>query len=73
MFDSLLCGRSRSRKKKKHARYGKITIHPARSKAGDSIVLEALADARVAVAACSVSEDVCNGGRCTGLKIVVTK
>lgn len=67
MFDSLLCGRSRSRKKKKHARYGKITIHPARSKAGDRIVLEALADAR------SVSEDVCNGGRCTGLKIVVTK
>lgn len=51
---------------------GKITIHPARSKAGDCIVLEALSDARVAVAACSVSEGACNGGRCTGLKIVVT-
>lgn len=52
---------------------GKVTIHPARSKAGDSIVLDALADARVAVAACSVSEGACNGGRCTGVKIVVTE
>ena len=52
---------------------GKITIHPARSKAGDRIVFEAFTDARVAVAACSVSEGACNGGRCTGLKIVVTE
>ena len=52
---------------------GKVTIHPARSKAGDSIVLDALSDARVAVAACSVSEGACNGGRCTGVKIVVTE
>lgn len=52
---------------------GKITIHPARSMAGDRIVFEAFTDARVAVAACSVSEGACNGGRCTGLKIVVTE
>lgn len=50
---------------------GKIAVLPPLSKAGDKIVLEAMADVRIGVAACSVSESACNGGRCTALKITV--
>lgn len=48
---------------------GKITIHPPVSKAGDSIVLEALMDAHIGIAACSVSECDTNGGKCTPVMV----
>lgn len=41
------------------------------SKAGDKIVLKALMDITLGVAACSVSESKCNSGRCSSVKIVV--
>lgn len=50
---------------------GKITIHPPVSKAGDKIVLEALMDVRVGIAACSVSESDTNRGKCTAIKVCV--
>ncbi|MGM0341000.1 DUF1989 domain-containing protein [Enterococcus sp. AZ007] len=52
---------------------GKISVEPPKSKAGDKIVLRAEMDALLAVAACSVSESDCNGGRCTPVKIVIKK
>ena len=39
--------------------------------AGDTVVLLAEADVRLGVAACSVSESACNGGKCTGVLIAV--
>ena len=50
---------------------GKITIHPPLSKAGDRIVLQALMDVRVGIAACSVSEGECNDRQCTPIRVVV--
>ena len=44
---------------------GTISIRPPVSKAGDTIVMEAMMDVCVAIAACSVSECGTNGGRCT--------
>ena len=51
---------------------GKITIHRPVSKAGDKIVLEALMDVSVGIAACSVSECDTNSGLCTPIKVSVT-
>ena len=50
---------------------GKITIHPPVSKAGDKIVLEALMDVCVGIAACSVSESDTNKGKCTPIKVYI--
>ena len=50
---------------------GKIAVLPPLSRAGDGVVLRAEADLRLAVAACSVSESDCNGGKCTALKLIV--
>jgi uncharacterized protein YcgI (DUF1989 family) len=50
---------------------GSITVERPISRPGDSVVLEALMDARLGVAACSVSESKCNGGQCSPVKIVV--
>lgn len=50
---------------------GKITIHPPRSRAGDKIVLQALMDVRVGIAACSVSEGECNAGRRSPIKVII--
>ena len=50
---------------------GSISVEAPLSKAGDRIVLEALMDITLGVAACSVSESKCNNGRCTGVKVVV--
>lgn len=50
---------------------GKITIHPPVSKAGDKIVLEALMDVSIGIAACSVSESDTNGGKCTPILVSV--
>ena len=50
---------------------GKITIHPPVSKSGDKIVLEALMDASVGIAACSVSESNTNNGICTPIMVCI--
>ena len=50
---------------------GKITIHPPISKADDKIVLEALMDVHVGIAACSVSECDTNNGKCTPILVCV--
>lgn len=42
------------------------------SKANDKIVLEALEDVILGVAACSVSESSCNNGKCTAIKVTVS-
>lgn len=48
---------------------GKIEVCPPLSKAGDKIVLEALEDVTLGIAACSVSESSCNSGKCTPVLI----
>ena len=50
---------------------GSIAVLAPLSKAGDRLVLRALMEVRVAVAACSVSESQCNAGRCTALRLLV--
>ena len=50
---------------------GKITIHPPRSKAGSKIVLQALMDVRLGIAACSVSEGDCNSRQCSPIKVII--
>lgn len=51
---------------------GKITIYPPRSKAGDKIVLQALMDVRLGIAACSVSEGECNARQCSSIKVIIS-
>lgn len=46
---------------------GSFTVEAPSSRANDRIVLRALMDVRLGVAACSVSESQCNGGRCTAI------
>ena len=50
---------------------GSISVEAPKSKAGDRIVLEALMNITLGVAACSVSESLCNSGKCTSVKIIV--
>ena len=50
---------------------GSISVETPISKPGDRVVLKAQMDVRIGVAACSVSESRCNGGRCTPIKIIV--
>ena len=50
---------------------GSISVEAPLSKAGDRIVLEALMDITLGVAACSVSESKCNSGKCTAIKVIV--
>lgn len=50
---------------------GSISVEKPISKAGDNIVLEALMDIRLGIAACSVSESMCNSGKCSSIKIVI--
>jgi Uncharacterized conserved protein len=50
---------------------GDLQVLSPLSKAGDKIVLEALMDMRLGIAACSVSESECNSGKCTAIKVVV--
>lgn len=37
----------------------------------DKIVLEALADVTLGIAACNVSESSCNSGKCTAIEVIV--
>ena len=50
---------------------GSISVEAPISKPGDRIVLTALVDLTLGVAACSVSESKCNSGKCTSIKIIV--
>ncbi len=50
---------------------GTICVETPKSKAGDRIVLKALMNITLGIAACSVSESKCNSGTCTPIKIVV--
>ena len=50
---------------------GSISVEEPISKAGDKIVLKALMDITLGVAACSVSESKCNSGKCSPIKITV--
>lgn len=52
---------------------GAVTIEKPVSNSGDKITLAAKMDAIVAVAACSVSESVCNGGHPTPIKLKVAR
>ena len=51
--------------------YGHLTVKEPLSKPGDKILLLAKADLRLGIAACSVSESACNGGKCTSVKILI--
>ena len=50
---------------------GSISVETPLSKAGDQIVLMAMMDLTLGVAACSVSESKCNSGKCSPIKIVI--
>lgn len=50
---------------------GKITISPPLSKAGNKIILRAMMNVRVGIAACSVSEGECNNGKCSSIEVIV--
>jgi len=50
---------------------GTISVEKPVSKAGDKIILEALMDITLGVAACSVSESKCNSGKCSSIKIII--
>ena len=50
---------------------GSISVEAPLSGPGDRIVLEALMDITLGVAACSVSESQCNSGKCSPVKVIV--
>ena len=50
---------------------GSILVEEPLSKAGDKIILKALMDITLGVAACSVLESKCNSGKCSSIKIIV--
>ena len=50
---------------------GSISVEKPLSKAGDKIVLRAMMDITLGVAACSVSESKCNSGKCTAIEVTV--
>ncbi|UUZ80428.1 urea carboxylase-associated family protein [Paenibacillus sp. P26] len=50
---------------------GSISVEEPISKPGDKVVLKAEMDVRLGIAACSVSESKCNGGKCSPIKIII--
>lgn len=50
---------------------GSISVEAPISKAGDKIIIKALLDVTLGVAACSVSESKCNSGKCSSIKIII--
>ena len=50
---------------------GSIAVEAPISKAGDKIVIKALLNITLGVAACSVSESKCNSGKCSPVKIII--
>jgi uncharacterized protein YcgI (DUF1989 family) len=52
-------------------RNGKIEVLPPKSGPNDFIEMKALMDVNLFLAACSVSESSCNGGKCTPIKAII--
>lgn len=50
---------------------GSLSVQTPPSEPGDCVVLKALMPVRLGVAACSVSESECNGGKCTPIQILI--
>lgn len=50
---------------------GSIMVKKPLSKAGDRVVLKALMNVSLSIAACSVSESDCNGGKTSPVKIII--
>ena len=50
---------------------GSVAVLEPLSKAGDKIVLKALMNITLGIAACSVSESKCNSGKCSPIKIII--
>ncbi len=50
---------------------GSISVEKPLSKAGDRIVLKALLDITLGIAACSVSESKCNSGKCSSIAVII--
>ena len=50
---------------------GKIHVQAPLSRPGDYVTLKTLMPVHIFIAACSVSESECNGGRCTPIKVIV--
>ena len=50
---------------------GSISVEEPISKPGDKVALKAEMDVRLGIAACSVSESKCNGGKCSPIKIII--
>ena len=50
---------------------GSVSVEVPRSSAGDKVVLKALMDVTLGIAACSVSESQCNSGKCSPIRVVV--
>ena len=50
---------------------GSISVETPPSQPGDRVILKALMDVRLGVAACSVSESKCNGGRCSPIQLIL--
>ena len=48
---------------------GSISVEQPRSKPGDRVTLKALMPLRLGIAACSVSESHCNGGKCSPIRL----
>ena len=46
-------------------------INPPLSKAGSKIILQAMMNVRIGIAACSVSESECNDRKCSSIKVIV--
>ena len=50
---------------------GSISVEAPLSKAGDRVVLKALTNLTLGIAACSVSESQCNSGKCSPIKVII--
>ncbi len=50
---------------------GNLSVETPTSKAGDKIIIMALLDITLGIAACSVSESKCNSGKCSPVKIMI--
>lgn len=49
-----------------------LFFHALFPKTGDKLVLQALADVKPGIAACSVSESGCNSGKCSAIKVIIS-
>lgn len=51
---------------------GSISVENPISRPGDKVILKAQMNVRLGIAACSVSESKCNGGKCSSIKVVIS-